>query len=137
MYGKIKGKENGRLEGGFFQQRTLIYGTWEHPTLSLARAHWAASPHTVIYWTERTDQKSEYPVLLMVLVLTLLIKGHPGLSTAKQKLSPFSGNISPSRKRSRKIFRLSQDFTIPFLYPENRRTLLPFPVCTKSYLSAF
>ena len=99
MYGKIKGKENGQLEGDFFQQRSLIYGTrlaWkrdEDTTLSLDATHPTHSTscplhylpeHTVISWTECSDQKLEYPVLLMVLVITLLIKGHPGLSKAKQ-----------------------------------------------------
>lgn len=99
MYGKIKGKENGQLEGDFFQQRALIYGTrlaWKRDEdtqlshlmlltqLTPLHAHCTTFPHTVISWTECSDQKLEYPVLLMVLVITLLVKGHPGLSKAKQ-----------------------------------------------------
>lgn len=101
-YRKIKGKEKGQLEGNFFQQRILIDGTgfaWKEDgdtglsnlmllsitlTLSLPFMPIMLPSHT---WSSMVENavisKLECLILSMVIVITLLIKGHSGFSKTK------------------------------------------------------
>lgn len=133
--------ENSDLwDRSFLGKRWDLTLTWCYTLTPTRSCPLGYLPTTIIYWTEQ--QWSEVWVSS-----PFNGPGHHSInrrpSWAFQKPNNssllFLGiSISPSRKRSgRIIFRLSQDFTIPFLYPESKRTFLPFPVYTKSYLSAF
>lgn len=71
--------------------------------------------HTIIYWTEQQWSEVWVSVLLMVLVITLLIEGHLGLSKPNNSSLLFLGiSISPSRKRSGRESSLGWVKTLQF-----------------------
>lgn len=106
----------------------------------LAHAHWATSPHMIIYWTEQ--QWSE------VWVSSPFngpghhsINKRPSWAFQSQTiaLSFFWEYLSPLQGRDLEESSLGWVKTLQFpsFILKAKEHFLPFPVCTKSYLSAF